>query len=58
MNVIYKECIVIDDHEYTVFSCDYSDSIAEQIRDEVIEGDAQSIIDSITDDVVNTMPRH
>ncbi len=57
MNIIYKECVVIDDREYTIFSCDYSDSIAGQISDEIIEGDAQSIIDSIIDDVTNNMPR-
>ena len=50
MKVIYKECVIIDDQEYTVLSCDYSDSISEAIADGILEGDGQGIIDFIADD--------
>jgi len=48
--VIYKEIISIDGREYTVMSCDYSDSIAELIEDECIDGDDQEIFNHIVND--------
>jgi hypothetical protein len=51
MEVIYKECIIIDDQEYTVLSRDYSNSISEAIADGILEGDSQGIIDYIAADL-------
>ena len=51
--IIYKEIVEIDGQQYVVTSCDYSESIDELIRDEVIEHDSQSIIDHIIDGIVN-----
>jgi len=51
--IIYKEIVEIDGQQYVLTSCDYSESIDELIRDEVIEHDNQSIIDHIIDDIVN-----
>ena len=52
--VIYKEVIVIDGVEYTVMSCDYSESIHELIEDQLIDGDDQEIFNHIVDDIVNS----
>ena len=51
--IIYKEVIEIDGREYTVFNCDYSESINEAIKDQIIENDNQEIINYIVDDIVN-----
>lgn len=52
--IIYKEVIEIDGCEYTVSTCDYSDSIQELIKDGFIEeADNQEIINHIVDDIVN-----
>ena len=52
--IIYKEVIEIDGREYTVTTCDYSDSINELIQDQMIENDNQEIINHIVDDIVNS----
>jgi hypothetical protein len=51
--VIYKEVIIIDNQEYTVTSCDYSNSIDELINDNVLEDSSQDIVAYIVDDIVN-----
>jgi hypothetical protein len=51
--IIYKEVIEIDGREYTVFNRDYSESINEAIKDQIIENDNQEIINYIVDDIVN-----
>ena len=51
--IIYKEIIEIDGRQYTVSNCDYSESIQELINDNVLEDDAQEIINHIVDDIVN-----
>ena len=52
--VTYKEIICIDDCEYTVSTCDYSESIHQLIQDEVLEDDNQEIVNHIVDDIVNS----
>lgn len=52
--VTYREVITIDGRDYTVSTCDYSESIAELIADSVIEDDNQEIINHIIDDIVNS----
>lgn len=52
--VIYREVISIDGRDYTVSSCDYSESIAGLITDEILEDDNQEIINHIVDDIVNS----
>lgn len=52
--VTYKEVICIDDREYTVSTCDYSESIHQLIQDEVLEDDNQEIVNHIVDDIVNS----
>jgi hypothetical protein len=51
--IIYKEIISIDDREYTVTTCDYSESINELINDNVLSDDNQDIVNHIIDDIVN-----
>jgi hypothetical protein len=51
--IIYKEVIEIDGKQYTVSSCDYSESIQELIKDNIIENDNQEIINHIVDDIAN-----
>lgn len=51
--VIYKEIIIVDGREYTVSTCDYSQSIHELIKDNVLEDDNQEIVNHIVDDIVN-----
>ena len=52
--VIYREVISIDGRDYTVSSCDYSESIAGLITDEILEDDNQEIINHIVDDITNS----
>lgn len=52
--IIYKEIIQIDGREYTVTTCDYSDSVNELIQNQIIENDNQEIINHIVDDIVNS----
>ena len=52
--VIYKEIIVIDGREYTVSSCDYSESVNELIYDNILEDDNQDIVNHIVDDITNS----
>jgi hypothetical protein len=52
--VIYKEIITIDGREYTVANCDYSESIYELLKDNVLEDDNQEIVNHIVDDIVNS----
>ena len=52
--VIYREVISIDGRDYTVSSCDYSESIASLIADEILEDDNQEIINHIVDDITNS----
>lgn len=52
--IIYKEIISIDSREYTVSTCDYSQSIYELIKDNVLEDDNQEIVNHIVDDIVNS----
>lgn len=52
--VIYREVVTIDGRDYTVSTCDYSESIAGLIADSVIEDDNQEIINHIVDDIVNS----
>lgn len=52
--VIYLEVISIDGKDYTVSSCDYSESIADLIADEILEDDNQEIINHIVDDITNS----
>ena len=52
--VIYHEVISIDGRDYTVSSCDYSESIASLITDEILEDDNQEIINHIVDDITNS----
>ena len=52
--IIYKEIIEIDGREYTVTTCDYSDSVDELIQNQIIENDNQEIINHIVDDIVNS----
>ena len=52
--IIYKEIIQIDGCEYTVTTCDYSDSVNELIQNQIIENDNQEIINHIVDDIVNS----
>ena len=52
--VIYKEIIVIDDREYTVSNCDYSESVNELIYDNILEDDNQDIVNHIVDDITNS----
>lgn len=51
--IIYKEIISIDDREYTVTICDYSESINELINDNVLSDDNQDIVNHIIDDIIN-----
>lgn len=51
--VIYKEIICIEGREYTVSTCDYSESIHQLIQDEILGDDNQEIINHVVDDVVN-----
>lgn len=53
--VIYQETVCIDGRTYVLLSLNYTDSINEQIRDEVIEDENQAIIDSVVDDIVNNI---
>tara|TARA_R100000329_G_scaffold123714_1_gene102233 strand:+ start:2048 stop:2206 length:159 start_codon:yes stop_codon:yes gene_type:complete len=48
--VLYRRVISIDGREYTVHSCDYSESINEQIQDQILEDNNQEIIDTILQD--------
>ena len=52
--VIYKEVIEIDGRKYTVTTCDYSDSINELIKDQILSDDNQHIVNHIVDDIVNS----
>lgn len=52
--ITYREVVTIDGRDYTVSTCDYSESIAELIADSVIEDDNQEIINHIIDDIVNS----
>jgi hypothetical protein len=52
--IIYKEIIQINGREYTVTTCDYSDSVNELIQNQIIENDNQEIINHIVDDIVNS----
>jgi len=52
--VIYHEIISIDGRDYTVSSCDYSESITSLIADEILEDDNQEIINHIVDDITNS----
>ena len=52
--VIYREVISIDGRDYTVSSCDYSESIVGLITDEILEDDNQEIINHIVDDITNS----
>mgnify|MGYP007032706890 CR=1 FL=1 len=45
--VLYRHVITIDGYEYTVHNCDYSESIDEMIRDQILEDNNQEIIDTI-----------
>ncbi len=49
--VLFRHVISIDEQEYTVHSCDYSESIHELIRDQILENDNQEIIDHILQDL-------
>jgi hypothetical protein len=51
--IIYKEVIEIGGKQYTVSNCDYSESIQELIKDNILEDDNQEIINHIVDDIVN-----
>jgi|TARA_B100000073_G_scaffold339543_1_gene338099 hypothetical protein len=48
--ILYRHVVSIDGHEYTVHSCDYSESIKELIQDKLLEDNNQEIIDHIIDD--------
>jgi hypothetical protein len=52
--IIYKEIIQINGREYTVTTCDYSDSVNELIQNQIIENNNQEIINHIVDDIVNS----
>lgn len=52
--VIYKEIIEIDGCEYTVSTCDYSESINELIEDNILDDNNQEIINHLIDDIVNS----
>lgn len=56
--VIYREVISIDGRDYTVSNCDYSESIAELITDEILADDNQEIINHIVDDITNSQWNH
>ena len=49
--VLFRHVISIDEQEYTVYSCDYSESIHELIKDQILEDDNQKIIDHILQDL-------
>jgi hypothetical protein len=51
--IMYKEVIEIDRKQYTISNCDYSESIQELIKDNIIENDNQEIINHIVDDIAN-----
>ncbi len=48
--VLYRHVISIDGREYTVHSCDYSESINELIQDQILEDNNQEIVDTILQD--------
>jgi hypothetical protein len=52
-SIIYRESIQIEKHEHVVFEIDYSESINELIKDNILSDCEQDIIDYITDDIVN-----
>ena len=47
-SVILKTVVVIDGTEYTLETCDYSESVTEAIQDGVCDDTSQDIIDYIT----------
>jgi len=48
--VLYRHVISIDKREYTVHSCDYSESIHELIHDKILDDNNLEIIDYIIQD--------
>ena len=48
--ILLRYVISIDEQDFTAHSCDYSESINELIRDEILEDDNQEIIDHILQD--------
>ena len=50
---VEKEIVEIDGERYTVSCCDYSESISELIKDGVLYGNNQEIVNHIVDDITN-----
>jgi len=49
--IIYKQIIEIDGKQYTIFACDYSESVSELVEQGEIESDSQSAIDHIFSEI-------
>jgi hypothetical protein len=52
--ITYKEIVEINGERYTVSCCDYSESISELIKDGVLYGSNQEIVNHIVDDITNS----
>ena len=52
--ITYTEIVEIDGERYAVSSCDYSESIAELIKDGILNNNNQEIVNHIVDDIVNS----
>ena len=46
-SAILKTVVVIDGAEYTIETCDYSESVTQAIEDDACDGTSQDIIDFI-----------
>jgi hypothetical protein len=49
--IIYKQIVEIDSKQYTIFACDYSESISELVEQGEIGSDSQSAIDHIFSEI-------